>query len=334
MSSAICLDGMRTGRHPVVRPASRFHCYLDDQPNFLIPSYLGIPACKDPGRLTINPYCWWAGHNSAPPAISEASARLGLTWESEEAIWVADSVRGIWLPFCVGSRYKSILTGLFAGTLSPTALDEQSIQVLQFARILLNPDRDKAAHSQRSAVIAHCAKEYADRGYAVIGDLLHPFHVGALRRYYRYCVRTGLFSLGDGQSPLRYIAHNEVVAQFFHAQLTSMASLIAGEPLKPSYVYFAAYRGGAQLPCHTDRKQCAHSMTLLLDYVPEPERESPWPLQLHTSFGLIPVCQSIGDGLMYRGDIIPHERKKLEENAASTSLFFHYVSEGFSDPLD
>jgi hypothetical protein len=328
-SATACVDHVSVTHSPNLRTPNRFHCYLDDQPNFLVPSRLCNFPCGDPARLTLNRHCWWSGHE-----MGDASARLALRLESDQEIWVADNIRGAWLPFSVGPRYASILSALFSGTLQPAAIDENAIRVLRLARILQDPDQEASAHGRWSAIIARCAAEYADVGYASVADLLHPFHLGELRRYFRHCVRTGAFVLGDGQSPLRYAAHNEPVARFFHAQLTSVVSLIAGEPLKPSYVYFAAYCGGAELPCHTDRLQCAHSVTLLLDYAPEPEAESPWPLHLHTPRGLTSVYQSIGDGLMYRGQVIPHERYKLYENASSASFFFHYVNENFSGSLD
>ena len=62
---------------------------------------------------------------------------------------------------------------------------------------------------------------FREKGYAPLGNLIHPFHVAALRRYYRYLIRTGAIQLGDGQSPRRYVAYNEPVARFFHRQIAA-----------------------------------------------------------------------------------------------------------------
>ena len=83
--------------------------------------------------------------------------------------------------------------------------------------------------------------QFREKGYAPLGDLIHPFHIAALRRYYRYLIRTGAIRLGDGQSPRRYVAYNEPVARFFHHEIARALSAVAGEPLKPSYVYLASY---------------------------------------------------------------------------------------------
>jgi len=177
-------------------------------------------------------------------------------------------------------------------------------------------------------------RQFKDKGYAPVGQMIHPFHISALRRYYRYLIRTGGLPLGDAQSSRRYVAHNESVARFFHHQLASTVSAIVGEPVKPSYVYLASYQGGAQLEKHTDREQCEFSVTLCLDYSPEPRRETPWPIHLHTTSGRVTVFQAIGDGLVYRGRELPHARDPLPPDHTSTSIFFHYVRENFSGSLD
>ncbi len=140
--------------------------------------------------------------------------------------------------------------------------------------------------------------------------------------------------LGDQQSAKRYTVHNEPVARFFHNQLTSMLSGLAGKRLKPSYVYLASYLSGAELKKHTDREQCDYSITLCLDYSPEPALASPWPIRLQTRHGTVTIYQALGDGLAYRGAQLPHYRGVLGEGQTSTSIFFHYVADDFGGALD
>jgi hypothetical protein len=108
---------------------------------------------------------------------------------------------------------------------------------------------------------------------------------------------------------------------------------VAGEPLKPSYVYFVSYQGGAQLPRHADRAQCEYSVTLLVDHAPEPELSSPWPIHLHPQGGRVSVFQGLGDALFYRGRQIEHHRDPLPEGYTSSSLLLHYVREDFAGRL-
>ena len=175
---------------------------------------------------------------------------------------------------------------------------------------------------------------FREKGYAPVADLIHPFHLAALRRYYRYLIRTGAIRLGDRQSPRRYAAYNEPVARFFHQDIAAKLSAVAGQPLKPSYVYLASYLSGAALRKHTDREQCEFSVTLCLDFSPEPALETPWPIRLGTPGGTVTVYQALGDALAYRGTRVPHYRDALGEGQTSTSIFFHYVAEDFAGSLD
>ena len=199
------------------------------------------------------------------------------------------------------------------------------------AKILVPSMKGVVASSQEPLDTA--AALFQKKGYALLSGLIHPFHVAALRRYYRYQIRSGAIQLGDGQSPLRYRAHNEPVARFFHHQIAATLSAVAGEPLKPSYVYLASYLAGAELKKHLDREQCEFSITFCLDFSPEPELAAPWPISLDTPAGTVTVYQALGDGLAYRGTRLPHYRSKLGQGHTSTSIFFHYVRQGFSGSL-
>jgi len=128
--------------------------------------------------------------------------------------------------------------------------------------------------------------------------------------------------------------HNDSVARFFHQHIAKTVSAVVGEPVKPSYVYSACYLGGAELKKHTDREQCEFSVTLSLDFSPEPENETPWPIRVDSPRGPVAVYQALGDGLVYRGTRVPHYRDLLAEGRTSTSIFFHYVPEGYAGSLD
>jgi hypothetical protein len=164
-------------------------------------------------------------------------------------------------------------------------------------------------------------------------DLLPPLMIGALRKHYRTLIQKGYLKLGDSQCSRRYGAYNESISCFFHYQLTGIISYIVGTPVKPSYTYFGAYEGGAELERHTDREQCEYTVSLCLDYSPEPENETPWPIYVETPDGEVATYQSIGDGLLFKGRELPHYRYKLEEGSSSTSIFFHYVDEDFQGSL-
>jgi hypothetical protein len=318
----------------VTLPKSYFYCLLDEQPHYLVPER--YPETEHESGLTehliVNPQCWFTWNGSPP---SEVVGELSLPSQfatGTEMVWVSDPETRMLSPFWLGHAYTALLLGLRPGEPVPLSLPAHARLVLSFARVLVDHNYVAQRRTELASAVSYCAHLFK-RGYVPLGRLIHPYHIAALRRYYRYLIRNGNFKLGDEQSPHRYVAENEPVARFFHHQLTHIVSDIVGEPIKPSYAFFASYQSGAELPRHTDREQCEYSITLCIDHSPEPKRESPWPLYLDTPEGTVTVFQGIGDSLLYRGRKLAHYRKKLPEGFTSTSIFFHYVSKNFSGPL-
>ena len=131
----------------------------------------------------------------------------------------------------------------------------------------------------------------------------------------------------------RYRLHSEPVGMFLHPQLALLMSRVAGEPVKPSYLYFASYPPGAALPRHVDREQCEFSISLLIDYSPEPDGPCGWPLFLeHPDLpgGVVGADLGLGDAVLYRGRRLVHYREPLPAGHQSSSLFLHYLREGFA----
>jgi hypothetical protein len=305
-------------------PNRTYQCVLDDQPHYLVPPRLLSDLAGDEARaLVVNPRCRlsWIGHQ-AP------SADAGL-----DVVWVPDPVVACEVPFTPGARCRAALGSLQPGDPFCGEVPERLRAALRAARVLIVPDDDDLWSSQRAETILNCAHQFRARGYATLTDVIHPFHLGAMRRYYRCLLRTGRMKRGDSQSPRRFVAHNESVARFFHGQLTGLVRDLAGEPVKPSYSYVSAYHSGAELPRHIDRQQCEFSISLLVDYSPEPDLETQWPLILEPPDGTVSISQALGDALVYRGRQIPHYRRRLDVGMTSTSIFFHYVRESFGGSL-
>ncbi len=312
-------------------PRSLFHCRLDDQPDHLVPARLLRPEYWE--GLTdrpffLNPTCLFTGDSEPPPRGTTVGFATG------EMVWIRDPGSEALLPFWLGPDLSAILSGAQPGDPAPVALSAQARRVLIAANLLVPDDHDFQRRQRWAEMVSVVGHQFQAEGYAPVGRLLHPFHVAALRRHYRHQLRTGKLRLGDSQSPRRYVSYNDPVARFFHQLLTPAVSAFAGEAVKPSYVYLASYQEGATLPKHTDREQCEFSVTLCLDYAPEPRHATPWPLYLHKKSGKVTVFQAIGDALLYRGCQLPHSREALPKGHTSTSIFFHYVREDFAGTLD
>jgi len=311
---------------------SLFHCRLDDQPDHLAPQRLLPPEYWEGSSdrpLFLNPDCFFTSNGKLPVD----SSMDGFANQGQMA-WIKDPGSNALRPFWLGPELYTILCEVQPGDPAPSALSWQARLTLMTANILVPSDYVSGRCRQWEGIVSVIRPQFQSHGYASVGRLIHPFHVAALRRYYRHHIRTGKLSLGDDQSPLRYKSYNDPVARFFHQQLTAAMTAFAGEPLKASYVYVASYQPGAMLEKHTDREQCNFSVSLCLDYAPEPHNATPWPLHLHKQSGTVKVFQAIGDALLYRGCQLPHSREPLPVGHTSTSIFFHYVRQDFTGSLE
>jgi hypothetical protein len=318
-------------------PPDRFYCLLDELPLHLIPQRVLRSSHLHDHRdqpLFLNPECIVCAAGELPEELAFERDRLsGFALQGSMA-WVRDSATGYLLPFWLEPRFDAAVRALKPDQPAPPTLPADARRRLIGAGILTPAGYAERRAQEWEEALEKSARTFRAKAYAPLGDLIHPFHLAALRRYYRYLIRSGAITLGDGQSPRRYVAHNEPVAKFFHHHLAARLSAVAGEPLKPSYVYLVSYLSGAELKKHTDREQCEFSVTLCLDFSPEPALETPWPIQLDSPSGTVKVYQSLGDGLAYRGTRLPHYRDVLGKGQTSTSIFFHYVPADFAGSLD
>ena len=316
---------------PYGYPELLYHVLLDEQPYYLVPPRLFGPHAEAPAF--VNPNCWFSWQGEPPPALAP---RINLpdrflSWPC--IVWVDDpTTRSAW-PYWLGHEFVRYFEGARPGQPLPAAIPPHAEWVLRHAKILVG---DAEAAQDRRAWMAPLLTRAPQfrRGYVAVDRLVPPFHLGALRRYYRAHLRAGTFRLGDEQVSRRHIAHNEPVAAYVHRQLTTTVSDIAETMVKPSYSYLAAYHSGSVLEHHTDRPQCEYSITLCIDATPEPAAQSPWPIDIDTADGRLRVWQHLGEGLLYRGRYIPHARERLAEGYSSTSLLLHYVDHSFDGPLN
>jgi hypothetical protein len=310
-------------------PHPLFRCLLDEQPTELVPSRRTPESASQMGRrLGLNPGCWFSRSGQLRVPFMEKFSR------EPEMIWVLDPATDALRPFWIGSDFSQCLNSLRSGDLLPPDLPPKVLSTLRSAQVLVAENHKIEQRRQWAEIAAKSKGPFQQRGYVELEQLFHPFHVAALRRYYRDLIAAGTLTLGDSQCAQRYGCHNEPVARFFHHQLTAAISALAGEPVQPSYLYMACYVNEAELEKHTDREQCEFSLSFCLDVQPEPADVSPWPLYLETPEGAVAIRQRIGDGVLYRGRHLPHYRERLPKGCTSTSIFFHFVGRDFAGPLD
>jgi hypothetical protein len=319
-------------------PPGQFHCLLDEVPLHLIPRHRLESRRQWQNlahrQLFLNPECSVLPPGRVPAELEPHRDLLKNFSLQGTVAWVRDLATGSLSPFWFGPRLEAAVSRLRAGEPVPDSVSGDERFWLAAAGILIPADHAERRLAEWAEVVRKGVQQFRQKGYVPLANLIHPLNLAALRRYYRHAIRREVIRLGDEQSPRRYVAHNESVARFFHHQIANAVSAVVGEPVKPSYVYLASYLSGAELKKHTDRAQCEFSVTLCLDFSPEPELETSWPIRLDTGEGVVAVYQALGDGLVYRGTKVPHYRDVLVEGHTSTSIFFHYVPADFSGPLE
>jgi hypothetical protein len=315
---------------PYGYPADNYHCLLDEQPYYLVPPRLF--GAESAGPFVVNPLCWFHWHGPLPPEKAARVAAAESLCPADWIVWVDDpGTRSIW-PYWIGEEYIHYLAEAVPGYPITSELPAHALWVLTRANVLVESTYPERRRKEWLDTVWSSAAAF-QRGYTNIERLVPPFHLGALRRYYRNRTRAGSFTLGDGQVARRYAAHNEAVARFFHHQLAPAVSDVARTLVKPSYSYVVAYQSGSVLETHTDREQCEYSITMCIDASPEPVAQSPWPIQLEVAEGALKIWQFLGDSLLYRGRYLPHSRERLPEGHTSTSLLLHYVDACFDGSL-
>jgi hypothetical protein len=263
---------------------------------------------------------------------------------SKARVWVRSNVVGIEHGYWLDNSESDIVSKFQPGQSTDCDIGDELLMRFVEAKILV--PREQRSERACNDEIAIFREEFLARKYTVLEKLFPPEQTFAMSRYYRSYVEQGFMPFGDGQVEKRYRQHNEPFAAYIHPQLTNLISEIVGEPVKPSYAYAASYIEGAVLPPHIDREQCEYSISLQVDYLPEPtDGISPWPLFLEPfesgsksvfrgdDNARTAVRLANGSGLLYKGRELVHYRDALPPGHRSTSLFFHYVSESFSGTL-
>lgn len=239
-------------------------------------------------------------------------------------VWVEQPVTGDLQPWWAPPSARALLASLREGEPLPDGVDGRVAAGLAAVGAFDDGDRSARKALVRKRLEA-ASRHFAADGWAAVPAVLGDAPRIALASYFSRLVERGL-PLGDGQCALRHVVHDERMARFVHHQLTALVSSVASTPVKPSYTYLAVYRRGARLMRHTDRVQCEYTLSVLVDGPPD------WPLILSTPAGPVSCGSGPGDGVLFRGCELPHERHALRGDR-SIQVLFHYVDVRFSGRL-
>jgi hypothetical protein len=311
----------------------KFSCFLGEELSELVPRHLRpVPGSAAEGERIVNPSFRYQPGSEVAEEIQRRALPLNGCLRGYPIAWVEDQRTGVWMPFWARQEYAEVLAALRPGQPPPSGLVGGMRQALAMAEILVPRDHDATWRARRARMVESARTPLQAVGYAAVRDLIHPLQLGALRQHYRALLAAGDVPKGDWIEE-RYGLHSEMMASFLHLQLDGLVSEIAGEPVKPSFVYFGSYRPGAVLPRHVDRPQCQFSISLLVDYSPEPDGPCGWPLYLESARApeaVLAADLALGDGALYRGQEVFHYRDGLPEGHQATLLFLNYVRKDFA----
>jgi hypothetical protein len=315
-----------------------YSCDVLDPPLDLVPRRAQpmSDGAVDLRHLVVNPTLRQFG-NAGPPVSMRGRVKLRNQFRTDRSwLWVQEA------DVCAPSLYSysptsgPSLDGLVAGEPAPEDLQEDTRRRLVAGGVLGSRAGFEERARERGTLVDKAARELHDRRYTVLPHVIAPLQLASARRYYRELIREGFLIAGDAEWPNRDFSPRDPIAHFFHAQLNDLVSEIAGAPLKPSFNYFASYRSGSVLPPHRDREQCEVAISILVDYSPEPDDLSPWPIfvQPPGASEATPVPLGIGDAVLYYGREVRHHRELLTGSEYSNCWFFFYVPQEFTGSLD
>lgn len=271
--------------------------------------------------------------SAVPPALFQKVQHRERFLAEHPVLWVEDPAHELWCPLWLRTRQAWLCTQMRAGRTPPMALTGVLRDQLFAANVLTTPARLAERAAQGVDMCREGARDLEQDRYCVLRQLLQPVLARALARYYNALVACGDWPLGDEQVRRRHGWHNETVAQFMHLQLTAAMSRIACVPLKPTYAFASAYRGGASLSAHRDREQCDYTLSLMIDEV-RPDSSAPWKLWFQAPGGQASVVLAVGDAVFFRGCEIAHWRDAASNDHSQINLLFHFVRADWRGVLD
>ncbi|MGA8500218.1 MAG: hypothetical protein WB683_01600, partial [Candidatus Sulfotelmatobacter sp.] len=174
-------------------PPVQFHCLLDELPLHLIPKrrlelqswWQKLPH----GDLFLNPECSVLPPGQVPVELEPYRHLLKDFYLQGTMAWVRDPAANSLQPFWLGPRLEAVVAGLRAETLGartpvPDVVPRDVLFLLAGAGIFTTEGQAERRLAEWAEVVRKGAQQFRERGYVPLGNLIHPFNLAALRRYY------------------------------------------------------------------------------------------------------------------------------------------------------
>lgn len=190
---------------------------------------------------------------------------------------------------------------------------------------------------------------FKTHGYLYVPNIFDPEQCTKLVHRVFELQRCGKFQY-DKQCPISEAFYSDIEFDKLLIALAPKFSALSGYELWPTFSYARIYRPGETLKWHYDRPSCEISVTITLGF----DSDSNWPIFFGKALDRaskpeeewerikaemkdqtdengvssdksgVPHTISIGDGVLYMGEVLPHWREKFR-GKWHVQTFFHYV---------
>jgi hypothetical protein len=184
-------------------------------------------------------------------------------------------------------------------------------------------------------------QRFAEQDVAVLRGLLAPYEARVLRSHYRELLATDEFLVSD-HDPFVKTCTSDRVGYFVNQRVKPVIEMLAGQRLQISYSYLVKYyglAGNTGLRPHTDQVDNEFTVTIAVDWEPEPSGPVPiffsrerqpvfedgmWQ-KLPPAEQAVKVVLGRGDAMLFRGRRHTHWRPPYPLGENSTNLLVHFV---------
>jgi hypothetical protein len=313
---------MDSGQAMTTNAPVQYSCFLDNQPNALVPRRAQVIAARaDVTSLVVS------RHVISPVQVS----RFGAHFLGGAALQIVDSGTGATYPYWVAnSEWREGLSALLQGCARPMDLPPQLIRVLTHAGILITPAFEAHCVAFWNETAVRLARFLELHRYAVLKAILHPFHVAALRQYVLAIRQKGILAPdtitldNSDKSTPRLLGCGGEVLRYFHEQFSVFVRRVVGKPLQCNYACVVHYPSGSSLHRHRDFGHCHLAMSMPID---QTLGAPPLCFELGHPIKRIDVPLGLGDAVLYYGEELIHYRDPLPPEHSITPLIFCFGSE-------
>ncbi len=189
-----------------------FSCFLDELGSELVPPHARlVPIAPAEGaELIVNTSFRYQPGIEPPSEVLDRGLHLSGFLRGYPLAWVKDQGSALWMPFWVRDKWVDVLQSLRPGQSAPSELRSDIRHTLAMANILVPRGYEEVQRSLWKENCQTVSKMFRSKGYAIVRDVLPPFQLAALGRYYRALLSEDCVPKGDW-IPKRSGLHSEMM---------------------------------------------------------------------------------------------------------------------------